>query len=164
MNILALCFANYYWKNQTNIDLKLGTDVLKCETTIGQNYDLILAAPPCDQFTKANAQSWERYPATFVAIANKCLDLSLNSGKPFVLENPPGRIERFIPGLSRFRMITYQDTGSNKEYILYSNHLLIIPYVKRYGKSVCPRNKAIREKWTTGLIDLITLTFNLQKL
>jgi len=124
---------------------------------------LVLAAPPCDQFTKANSAHWEKEPRYFHQVANRCFQLCIWSGCYWVLENPPGRIENFIPELKKFRQLTYQDRDSNKEYVLYSNRLLISAKNPRYGKNknIHAWDKSIREMWTPSLVDLIKNNFNL---
>jgi len=165
MKILSLCFCNDYFEDHSNklIDKKNGLDVLDLPSDFGAQYDLILAAPPCDQFTKANARHWEDSPEYFVNVAFKCLEICILSRKPWVLENPPGRIVKFLPGLIFYRQLTFQDSDSNKEYVLYSNELLLQPFTKRYGKdkNIHAWDKSIREMWTPGLVNLIKNNFNL---
>jgi len=164
MKILSLCFCNDYFYPHANllVDKKLNLDVLELDLKIGSNYDLIFAAPPCDQFTKANNGHWEEYPDYFVKVAKKCFDICINSGNSWVLENPPGRIEKFEPGLTKFRTITFQDYYTNKEYVLYSNVLLTSMQIKRYGKKpIHAWDKSIREMWTAGLVEMIKQNFNL---
>jgi len=172
MKILSLCFCNDYFTehpfvNVENdlIDIKLNKNIFDVDLDLGQNYNLILAAPPCDIFTKAGSSYWTDVLSIkemqFVAIANRCLEICIRSGQNWVLENPPGRIEKLIPALKKFRQITFQDKYSNKEYVLYSNKLLLVETTKRYGKKVNIHSwdKAKREMWTTGLIELINYNF-----
>lgn len=170
MKILSLCFCNDYFPDHENtlIDIKLGTDVLTLDPGSGKEFDFILAAPPYDIFTKASSWMWKKTPLDreqlFTFIAGQCLQICVNSGKPWILENPPGRIHYFIPDLIQYRRLTFQDTYSNKEYVLYSNMLLTQNYNSRYGK-VCKPNgnltKNQREMWTPGLVELVKSNFNL---
>lgn len=158
MKILSLCFCNDYFPEHENlmIDVKFGCNVLDYHNDIGKEFDLILAAPPCDQFTKANSGHWLQFPQNYIDIAQKCFSICVQSGKPFVLENPPGRIGKFIVEIEKYRVVTFQDYYTNKEYVLYSN-LLIMPLMqRRYGKvKIHAWNKQIREMWTVGLVEYI---------
>lgn len=152
MRVLQLCFVSNLWPpdySVTNIDIKNGTDILDLPTDFGQNYDIIMAAPPCDQFTKSNSHNWFQYPIYFIGVAQKAFDICLSSGKPFIFENPPGRIETFIPGLRDYRICTWQGSVTNKEYVVYSNIMLMFPSVLRYVKprSISNFSKAKRELW-----------------
>jgi len=164
MRILQLCVFTNLWEpgNKVNsIDLKNGKDIfqLKEEEYINQ-YDLICAAPPCDQFTKANALNWEVYPDLYIKTAKKCLDICRKSLKYWFLENTPGRIERFIPELKQYRVITWRDYDTNKEYVIYSNFMIVQQQQLRYGKEVIKRNKTIREEWRKALITDIEKSLN----
>lgn len=164
MKILSLCFCNNYFEKHENtlIDLKNGSDVLDLPSNFGEQYDFIFAAPPCDQFTKANSHHWEDSPVYYVKVARKCFEICALSKKPWIMENPPGRISKFIPALMFYRRLTFQDPDSNKEYILYSNEMLLQSFSVRYGKkNIHPWNKSIREMWTPGLVNLIKYNFNL---
>jgi site-specific DNA-cytosine methylase len=160
MKILQLCCFTNFWGDEfeiENIDMKFGKDVFDLELHYGKNFDLVLAAPPCDQFTKANNKNWIDFPKNEIDLVKRCLKICEQSGKRFILENPPGRIEKFIPELTKYRVLNFRDFEYNKEYILYSNILLLMPYVKRYGKKTIPRKKEKREEWTKGLIELFKM-------
>jgi hypothetical protein len=138
MKILQLCCFTNHWPNTYHVeshDITNGKDVMNLPDEYGRDFDFILAAPPCTQFTKANCTKWELIPGTNLKIANKCFDICRKSGKNFVLENPPGRIEKLIPGLTQFRQLTLNDIHTNKEWVLYSNMLLLKPFTPRYGRS-----------------------------
>jgi hypothetical protein len=152
MNILQLCFLSNLWPpdyNVCSIDIQTGSDVLDLPVNFGSNFDFIVAAPPCDQFTKANSLNWVIYPDYFIKVAKRCFDICVTSSKPWILENPPGRIEKFIPDLSKYRIATWHGAITNKEYIIYSNQLFLLKYNPRYGKpgSVNNWTKAHREAW-----------------
>jgi len=157
MRILQLCcFTNLWSVNHhvESIDLRNGTNVLDLPPDYGKKFDLIVSAPPCDQFTKANSQNWEAKPWDYITIACKCLQISLYSGQDWIFENPPGRIEKLIPELKKFRRITWNCPESNKEYVLYSNMLLLKPSTIRYGKGTSINNltKKQREQWLPELV------------
>jgi site-specific DNA-cytosine methylase len=144
------------------IDIKTGNNVLDLPDEFGTQYDLVLAAPPCDQFTKANAHHWEESPDYFINVAWKCFKICLCSQKNWVLENPPGRIQEFLPSLIFYRQLTFIDPGSNKEYVLYSNSKIMQSPGQRYGKEkIHAWDKSKREMWTVGLIESIKYNFNL---
>lgn len=150
--ILQLCFINNLWPQDyqvTSIDIKSGSDVLNLPDLYGTDFDFIVAAPPCDQFTKANSLSWINYPDYFIKVARKCFNLCHTSSKPWILENPPGRIEKFLPELTPFRVGTWHGAITNKEYIIYSNMLILLNYTPRYGKpgSISNHTKRHREAW-----------------
>jgi hypothetical protein len=156
MRILQLCCFTDLWHSIheiCSIDLKTGNDVLDLYDDFGKEFDLIVSAPPCTQFTKANSLSWVPFPELYIRIAKKCFDISILSGKFWLLENPPGRIEKFLPGLTKFRMLTWSDFRTNKEYIVYSN-FLILSTGPRYGKPGSTNNltKKQAEKWQPDFI------------
>ena len=152
MRVLQLCFVSNMWSSEhdvTNIDIKSGSNVLDLPDGYGKSFDIIMAAPPCDQFTKANSLNWLQSPDYFIKVAQKAFNICVASGKPWIFENPPGRIESFIPGLRNYRICTWHGTVTNKEYVVYSNIMLMFPQVKRYGKygSILNYSKAKRELW-----------------
>jgi hypothetical protein len=156
MNILQLCCFTDLWHSKheiCSIDLKTGNNVLDLSDDIGKEFDLIVSAPPCTQFTKANSLNWSEYPELYIAIAKKCFDISVQSGVFWLLENPPGRIETFIPALTNYRMLTWSGTRTNKEYVIYSN-FLILSCGPRYGKpgSISNLSKRQAEKWQPDFI------------
>ena len=164
MKILQLCFFTNLWPSDQkvlSIDTKFGLNVLNLSNNFGRQFDLILSAPPCDQFTKANSLNWSLSPDYFISVAKKCFDISTASGKPWLLENPPGRIESFLPGLRQYRITTWSGTRSNKEYVVYSNYLLIYARSSRYGKPGSNSNfsKRQREKWTPEFYEFVIKSF-----
>lgn len=157
MKILQLCCFTNLWSDShevESIDLRLGKNIFDTSHEYGKKFDLIVSAPPCDQFTKAATNIWVDFPRDYIAIALKCLDVSLNSGKPWILENPPGRIEKFIPSLRQYRRLTWTCPEYNKEYVLYSNLLLLKSFNQRYGKgtSINNQTKKQREAWLPQLV------------
>jgi len=160
MKILQLCFINNYWRADDyveSIDIKTGSNVLDLPNDYGKSFDLVIASPPCDQFTKANTLNWIEYPDYFISVAKKCFEICISSGNPWIYENPPGRIETFVPGLKQFRIATWHGSVTNKEYIVYSNQLIIFSPVKRYGKpgSVNNFSKRKREAWQKDFFEAI---------
>lgn len=155
MNILQLCFVSDLWHSRHNvisIDIKNGIDVLDLSDDIGKEFDLIVAAPPCDQFTHASAWMWDNYPEYFIRIARKCFDICLLSGAIWFYENPPGRIEKFLPALTKYRLLTWQSPDTNKEYVIYGNRI-ILNCNERYGSETkFPRSKRLRELWHPSLV------------
>lgn len=163
IKLLQLCCISNHWPDNYevfSVDIKSGIDVLTLPNDFGVNFDLIVSAPPCDQFTKANHHNWLEYPDYFINVAVKCLIISQLSGKYWLLENPPGRIEKLITGLSEFRQQTWQGTITNKEYVIYSNFLVMSNKVKRYGKTGTINNysKEKREEWQPDFISDISRT------
>lgn len=158
MKILQLCCFTNLWSDNHQVeswDLKLGRNIFEMSSDYGRNFDLIVSAPPCDQFTKANSYKWIKNPSNYIAIARKCLIISFYSGANWIFENPPGRIESFIPELTAYRKITWSAINSNKEYVLYSNLLMLKNYNQRYGKGTSTSNltKRQREMWPPELVN-----------
>lgn len=154
MKILALCFFNNYWPEHevTLIDSKLGGDVLTLPCNFGKKYDLVIASPPCTQFTKANSHRWLPIPQKEVNIARACYLICIKSGKPWLLENVPGRIEEFIPELKPFRVATWQSRISGKQHNIYSNILTFFPYQNNGGQTIENYGKRKREMWQPDLV------------
>lgn len=157
MRILQLCCISNHWSDifeVESIDIKTGSDVLDLPDDYGKSFDIIVSAPPCDQFTKANQHNWEPSPDYFIKVAEKCFKISVESGKYWFLENPPGRIEKLITGLKHYRLMTWQGTFSNKEYVIYSNLVILSNKVKRYGKPGTINNysKTKREEWQKDFV------------
>ena len=158
MNVLQLCVFTNHWGEGYEVeswDLKNGRNVYDMDLYHGRNFDIICAAPPCDQFTRANCTRWDPYPSSYVELARHCLLICLASGRKWFLENPPGRITTFLPELIPYRAATWSGPYSNKEYVVYSNFLFLYSPVKRYGKSVIPRNKLLREEWLPEFVQAL---------
>jgi len=156
MKILQLCCFTNLWGPEhivESIDIKHGRNIFTIPDDYGKNFDLVCAAPPCDQFTKANVTRWNSYPDHFIKIAKKCFKICRSTSGLWFLENPPGRIERFLPALTPFRTATWSGNCSNKEYVLYSNFIIFMNSVERYGKQNIPGTKLKREAWQQDLID-----------
>lgn len=154
MDILQLCCFTDLWSGKheiTSIDIKTGNNVFDLDDNAGKQFDLIVAAPPCTQFTKANSYNWYLFPAEEIRIAKKCFVICVNSGKPWLFENPPGRIEKFLPELTPFRILTWQSELTHKEYVCYSNFLVMCSgtFVTR---DYIKRKKMEREKWQPDFI------------
>jgi hypothetical protein len=166
MKVLQLCCISNLWPSYLSVeshDIKTGSNVLNLPLDYGKAFDLIVSAPPCDQFTKSNSHNWNIYPAYFISVALHCFNISINSGKHWLLENPPGRIESFLPGLKQFRLITWHGNVTNKEYIIYTNMLLMFQFTKRYGKpgSINNYSKNKRELWQPDFIQSIVSSIGL---
>ena len=76
MRILQLCCFTDLWNSiheVESIDLRLDRDIFDYPDKYANEFDLVCAAPPCDQFTLAAAWMWEDYPKHFIKIAKKCL-------------------------------------------------------------------------------------------
>ena len=155
---LGLCVFTHKIKNIKRIDLKYGLDIRQLDNNIGKNYKAIIAAPPCTQFTIANSRNWKPDPNTEIAI--KCLQICESSNKPWLLENPIGRIDKIIPDLKQYRQMIFQDNDSTKKYVLYSNTILPAQYNKTPGTNTMPDGKNRvwkREEWTNSLIKYIII-------
>lgn len=159
MKILQLCFfVNDYWSKEHIVeswDIKNGRDVMSLPLYYGQDFDLILAAPPCTQFTKANNRNWLVYPARHIQLAKRCLDICENSKKPFIFESVPGRIENFIPELKKYRAVSWMSSITGKQHILYSNMILLLPYREKSNKRI-PSSTRKREMWQPDLVNDIS--------
>ena len=158
MKVLQLCCFTNLWPSDFkvfSVDLKTGGNVMDLSLSSGKEFDLVVAAPPCTQFTKANSPAWSIYPENDVLLARKCFDICIRSGGFWFMENPPGRIETFIPELKFYRVLTWSGFYTNKEYIVYSNFMILNKPVRRYGKANISRSKLLRESWQPDFIDTI---------
>lgn len=158
MEILQLCCFSNLWPsdcNVTSFDLKLGLNVFDLPDNYGKDFDLVVAAPPCTQFTKANSSKWLSFPKDDILLADKCFRICRSSSRYWFLENPPGRLPSFLPGLIRFRTLTWSGGITNKEYVIFSNFLILYAYFNRYGKNVIARSKINREIWQPDFVRTI---------
>ena len=156
MKILQLCCFSNYWPSNyevVSIDLKLGSDIFDISLDFAKGFDAIVSAPVCTQFSKANNRRWLLYPQKDILLVQQCLYLSINSGLPWFLENPPGRITSLIPSLIAYRKFTYQCLNASKEYVIFSNLPILTSYSPRYGKASLVRGKLKREEWQPDLVD-----------
>ncbi|MBE3035894.1 MAG: hypothetical protein IMZ70_02255 [Candidatus Atribacteria bacterium] len=157
MKILQLCCFTNLWGTSHevySIDLRLKRNIFDYPWNYGKNFDLVCAAPPCDQYTKANNQNWLPDPVLFNAVTAKCLQICQSSGLIWFLENPPGRIETFFPALTPFRIKTWNGNVTKKEYVIYSNSLMLFPVNHRYQGTGTISNltKKQRERWQPDFI------------
>jgi hypothetical protein len=157
MNILQLCCFTDLWHSEHNvesIDLKNGQNIFDYPDKYANEFDLVCAAPPCNQFTIANNRNWTKRPELEISIAEKCFNMCLETGLYWWLENPIGRIETFLPALKKFRVLTWTGSNTNKQYNIYANFLILQAPSARRGKIsiVTTRNKRIREMWNPQLI------------
>ena len=158
MKILQLCCFTNLWgpdHQVESIDLKHGRNVFTVPDDYGKYFDLVCAAPPCEQFTKANVTNWKSYPDHYIKLAKKCFTICRSTSGLWFLENPPGRIERFLYGLTPYRVATWSGPCTNKEYVLYSNFVILCNSVNRYGKISIPGTKLKREAWQPDFINNI---------
>jgi len=95
------------------IDIKNEIDILKWDYTQITQVHGILAAPPCERFTKASAHLWKKYDDSgkteeALQLVDKTLEI-INYFKPkwWALENPPGRLPDLRPELKRHRLIYF---------------------------------------------------------
>jgi site-specific DNA-cytosine methylase len=129
-------FTNH-WGSEFEVeshDIINGKDVFDLPDDYGKNYDFVLCAPPCTQFTKVNNHNWLLYPFEDIEIVRKCLRICLFSHKPFILENPPGRLTRLVPELEYIKLFNLNDITTNKEWILYGNVKIPFSPGVRYGR------------------------------
>jgi hypothetical protein len=159
VTVLQLCCFTNLWDYRFKVDswdLRLKKNIFDVPWSLPSQYDIVCASPPCDQFTKANSHSWEIYPDRFIQIALRSFELCKLTGRFWFLENPPGRIEHFIPALTQFRSLTWRSPTSNKEYVIYSNFLLVQMSSIRYRRSPVKKfdnmSKRQRESWDPSLI------------
>lgn len=158
MKILQLCCFTNHWNKRHEVeswDLRNKKNIFDIPDGYPAQFDIVVAAPPCVQFTKANAHHWLKHPALYINIALKCLELCQQTGKYWMLENPPGRIEDFIPTLVKHRTITWHSPTTNKEYIIYSNFLLMqsgYRYNKNPEKKFANMTVKQRDAWDKQLI------------
>lgn len=160
MRILQLCVFTNFWDPVHEVeshDLKFGKDILDLPDNYGKDFDFIISSPPCTQFTIANTLNWLDDPKDYTSLAEKCLTISELSGKKWILENPPGRITTFLPRLKNYRLVTWFQNETNKQYVLYGNTLIMKRPAKRYGGKPVqfgsyPTTRSKREEWLPGLI------------
>lgn len=166
MNILQLCCFSNLWPDHhqvTSFDISNGTDIFTIPPVTGTQYDLVAAAPPCDQWTKANNHNWSASPVHFYNITAHCISICIHTGKHWFLENPPGRILKFFPILKQYRIMTWRSQLTNKEYVIFGNFLCLQPHVKRYpGQTpISNKSKKQREAWQPDFIDFISQNLSL---
>jgi hypothetical protein len=160
MKILQLCCFTNFWSPAHTVDswdIKHNKNVFDLTPDHARNFDLIISAPPCTQFTKANCLHWLPYPALSINLVKHILEVCRYSGNKWLLENPPGRIEKLIPELTAYRIITYRCVNSIKEYVLYGNVLLIDSIKPRFGKGkpITNLSKRNRDAWQPDLVKFI---------
>ena len=158
MNIIQLCCFPNLWSpahDRFSIDLKLSRNVFDYTRDTLLFYDIIACAPPCDQFTKANAHHRIPDPENFILVTSHILNLCLNSGKLWFIENPPGRIEFFFPVLTKYRTLTFRSSLSNKEHVIYSNFIILDKTIHKYDRKCIGNTKIKREIWEPDLIQVI---------
>jgi len=161
--ILQLCCFNNLWSDKYQVeshDLKSGKDIFNLPDHYGKNFDLVAAAPPCNQFTVANNRNWKDFPTLEVSIAKKCFAICQHCDKWF-LETTIGKIEKFLPELSKYRIGIWQSRVTCKNHTIYSNILLLFPYQKGKKSIVETRSVTWRESWQPDFVDDLQNTINL---
>lgn len=104
--VLSLCDYSGSWSEPyeragydvRRVDLQLGGDV-RAMPHVGTPVRGILAAPPCERFTRLSAPSWSRDPEPLEALAvvDACLRaVALYDPAWWALENPPGRLSKWL--------------------------------------------------------------------
>lgn len=132
MRILQLCCFTNHWGEDHQVeswDIKDGKDIFSLPDDYGKNFDLIISAPPCRQFTVANNRNWHKEPTEYINIARKCLTISEQSDKPWILENVIGRIDKLIPELKKYRIGTWKSTTTTKKHLIFSNTMIFLNVV-----------------------------------
>lgn len=160
MRILQLCCFTNLWSTDhevESIDLKNGKNVLDLPDNYGKSFDLVCASPYCRQFTRASAWIWKDYPDNDIQLVKKCLTICLSTGKYWFLENPPGRIEFFIPELKKYRILVWSGSITGKQYVVYGNFILLTPGYRRKVGIPYPRKKELREAWQSDFISNIQM-------
>lgn len=104
------------------VEKKLGTDILTWDYRSLEGVVGILAAPPCTDFSVSGAQYWgekDRDGRTdySVLLVQKTLEI-VDYFQPrfWALENPVGRIERLVSGLSGKRLLSFDPCDFGDPY------------------------------------------------
>lgn len=165
MKILQLCCFTNLWPDNCDVeshDIINGNDVMLLPDDYGKNFDLVAASPPCVEFTRANTFNWNLDPRKeSIDLVKKCLKICKSTGKYWFLENPPGRIEKYIDGLKKYRILTWRGNKANKEYVVYGNFIILHVKGRRSNeKEYLPRNQIERNKWKKDFINDIYKSLN----
>lgn len=129
MRLLSLCDFSGEWSSPYReagwiveaIDLQHGRDIRLL--AYDPPFDGILAAPPCDHFANSGARWWEAKgeQALFdgLALVDACLRaVAIYSPKFWALENPVGRLTRFLgPPQWKFDPCDYGDPYTKRTYL-----------------------------------------------
>lgn len=127
--ILSLCDYSGVWSdpyreseyNVIQVDLQHGQDVRLLEYP-GNVYG-ILAAPPCDAFCRVGAARWNSWGEEKIikglALIDACLRLVVVCCPKFwVLENPPGRLDKYLgPPAFSFQPWEFGDLWTKHTYL-----------------------------------------------
>jgi site-specific DNA-cytosine methylase len=164
LKVLQLCCFTNLWQPEffhvESHDTKNGKDIFDLPDDYGKDFDIILSAPPCRQFTVANNRNWEPYPELYVNIAKKCYNISIQSGKPWIIENVIGRITTFLPELIQYRIGTWKSTTTTKKHLIFSNCLILLNNVDQTNNRPINligsgSNRIVREAYDTQFIETI---------
>lgn len=168
LKVLQLCcFTNLWDPDKFEVeshDTKNGKDIFDLPDDYGSQFDIIIAAPPCRQFTVANTRNWEDFPELYIRIAEKCYSICNKSGKPWILENVIGRITTFLPQLKQYRIGTWKSTTTTKKHLVFSNCLIMLNCVDQSKNFPINRvgsgsNREVREAWDPEFINTIQRFF-----
>lgn len=159
MKILQLCCFTNHWNAEHDVeshDIKFGKDIFDLPDDYGKNFDLIVSAPPCRQFTIANTRNWQKDPVEYIDTARKCLTISEYSGKPWILENVIGRIDYLIPELRKYRIGIWRNSVTTKKHLIFSNHLVMLNNVDQKNNFPVNRlssKREYREAWDKSFVE-----------
>ncbi len=154
--ILQLCCFTNLWGRKFKVeshDIRNNKDIFDLPDEYGKQFDLIAAAPPCNQFTVANNRNWKAYPEYEIAVTRKCLTICQLSGRPWFIETTVGRIETFFPELKKYRSGIWQSRITTKKHTVYSNMLLLFPIQKGNKSIVVTRSVKKRDAWQADFIE-----------
>ena len=101
--------------NVIQIDIKLGIDIMKWDykQINKERVKGVLMAPPCTHFSLSGAQYWPKKDADgrteeHIKLIYKALEIKEYFAPDFwSLENPVGRIDKCIPELKKFRLLSF---------------------------------------------------------
>lgn len=154
--VLQLCCFTNLWGYGYQVeshDIRNNKNIFDLPDDYGKDFDLIAAAPPCNQYTIANNRNWQTYPEYEIAVTRKCLTICQLSGKGWFIETTIGRIETFFPELKKYRAGTWQSRITTKKHTIYSNLLLLFPIQKGNISIVRTRSVKKRDAWQPDLIE-----------
>ena len=135
------------------IDIKLKTDILEWDYKQIDKSRVygILAACPCTDFTRLSAQHWKEKDLTgqtakSISLVKKTLEIIKYLNPDFwVIENPPGRIEKCVPELKNYKLFSFNpfDFGDNyaKLTLLYG---CFNPWLIQKPTKPLIRNKSVK--------------------
>ena len=131
------------------IDIKLGIDILNWNYKVISKDSVfgILAAVPCTHFSKVSAHNWSYYDQSgktekSLKLLLKTLEIIEYFNPEFwVIENPPGRIEKLVPELKQFRLLSFQPYEFGDPYS--KNTILWGKFNPFLSRNVVPKSKRL---------------------